>query len=83
MATSTPRVPGEVNDPSGVGNDDFDKGLKQSKYGYPVTKLWKLEKPLTTSELKERFDIGVPQGWRYATKKLVQEMSVDEMKRLF
>lgn len=27
------KVPGEVLDTSGVGNDDFDAGLKQSKFG--------------------------------------------------
>src|SRR5215472_8373980 len=36
MITSKPREPGEINDPSGIGNDDFDKGLKESKFGYPV-----------------------------------------------
>ncbi|KAI0669396.1 hypothetical protein C8Q78DRAFT_1070593 [Trametes maxima] len=83
METSRPKVPGEVNDPSGIGNDDFDKGLKQSKYGYPVTGLYKLRKPLTTLELKERFDIAVPQGWRYATRKLVDEAKLEDMKKLF
>ncbi|CDO72591.1 hypothetical protein BN946_scf184985.g10 [Trametes cinnabarina] len=76
-------VPGEVNDPSGIGNDDFDKGLKQSKYGYPVTGLYRLKKPLTTSELKQRFDIAVPQGWRYATKRLVEEVRLEDMDKLF
>ncbi|KAI0752911.1 hypothetical protein C8Q80DRAFT_484576 [Daedaleopsis nitida] len=83
MITTTPKVPGEVNDPSGVGNDDFDKGLKKSKYGYPVTELYKLKKPLPTSELKTRFDIAVPQGWRYATRKLVEEMQLEDMDKLW
>ncbi|RPD57439.1 hypothetical protein L226DRAFT_467591 [Lentinus tigrinus ALCF2SS1-7] len=83
MFTTTPKVPGEVNDPSGVGNDDFDRGLKQSKYGYPVTELYKLRKPLTTAELKSRFDIAVPQGWRYATKQLVNEMKLEDMEKIF
>ncbi|KAI0330450.1 hypothetical protein GY45DRAFT_1251000 [Cubamyces sp. BRFM 1775] len=83
METSTPKVPGEVNDPSGIGNDDFDKGLKQSKYGYPVTGLFRLKRPLTTAQLKDRFDIAVPQGWRYATRKLVEEVGSDAMERVF
>ena len=83
METSTPKVPGEVNDPSGIGNDDFDKGLKQSKYGYPVTGLFRLKRPLTTAQLKDRFDIAVPQGWRYATRKLVEEVGPDAMERVF
>ncbi|KAM5537875.1 hypothetical protein V8D89_008351 [Ganoderma adspersum] len=83
MSTTTPKVPGEVNDPTGVGNDDFDQGLKESKYGYPVTGLYKLKTPLTTSQLKERFDIATPQGWRYATRNLVEELPLAEMERVF
>ncbi|KAI0366745.1 hypothetical protein BV20DRAFT_971479 [Pilatotrama ljubarskyi] len=83
MQTTRPKVPGEVNDPSGIGNDDFDAGLKQSKYGYPVTGLYRLKKPLTTPELKERFDIAVPQGWRYATRRLVEEVPLEDMEKVF
>ncbi|KAI0629704.1 hypothetical protein C8Q77DRAFT_1065714 [Trametes polyzona] len=83
METTTPRVPGEVKDPSGIGNDDFDKGLKVSKYGYPVTGLYKLKKPISTAELKEQFDIAVPQGWRYATKQLVESAQLENMEKLF
>ncbi len=83
MLTATPKVQGEVNDLTGVGHDDFYQGLKQSKYGYPVTELYKLHKPLTTTELKERFDIAVPQGGRYATKKLVEEMKLEDMEKIF
>lgn len=36
MLTAHPKTPGEVQDPTGVGNDDFDNGLKKSKFGYPV-----------------------------------------------
>ena len=83
MTTTTPKVPGEVNDPTGVGNDDFDQGRKESKYGYPVTGLFRLKRPLTTAQLKDRFDIAVPQGWRYATRKLVEEVGPDAMERVF
>ncbi len=83
MSTTEPKVPGEVNDPTGVGNDDFDQGLKESKYGYPVIELYKLKTPLTTSQLKARFDIATPQGWRYATRKLVEKLPLAEMEKVF
>ena len=83
MSTTTPKVPGEVNDPTGVGNDDFDQGLKESKFGYPVVELFRLKTPLTTSQLKQRFDIATPQGWRYATRKLVEELPIAEVERVF
>ena len=47
MSTTTPKVPGEVNDPTGVGNDDFDQGLKESKFGYPVVE---------SSSLRQRYE---------------------------
>ncbi|KAI0359195.1 hypothetical protein OH77DRAFT_1419678, partial [Trametes cingulata] len=81
MQTTRPKVPGEVNDSTGIGNDDFDAGLKQSKYGCPVTGLYRLKTPLTTPELKERFEIAVPQGWRYATKRLVEEVMLEDMEK--
>jgi hypothetical protein len=34
METSNPKTPGEVQDPTGIGNDDFDKGLKKSGQMY-------------------------------------------------
>lgn len=83
MTTTRPKTPGQVCDPSGIGNDDFDKGLKQSKYGYPVVELYRLPKPLTTTDLKQRFEMPIPQGWRYATRKLVEEMRLDQMEKVF
>ena len=46
MLTSRPQTPGQVQDPTGVGNDDFDDGLKKSEFGYPVLGLYKLKEPL-------------------------------------
>ena len=36
------KTPGQVQDPSGLGNDDFDKGLKESKYGFPILEMRQL-----------------------------------------
>lgn len=83
ITTSRPKKPGEVNDPSGVGNDDFDNGLKLSKFGYPVLGLHKLNPPLGPSDLKARFEIAPPQGYYYATKKLVEEVKLEDMEKLF
>ena len=30
------KTPGQVNDPTDKGNDNFDKGLKKSKFGYSI-----------------------------------------------
>ncbi|TBU46666.1 hypothetical protein BD309DRAFT_857574 [Dichomitus squalens] len=82
MSTTDPKAPGEVQDPSGVGNDDFDQGL-MSKFGYPIIELWRLRTPITATQLKEHFGIASSQGWRYATRKLVEELPLHEMDKLF
>ncbi|KAH6641173.1 hypothetical protein F5144DRAFT_124634 [Chaetomium tenue] len=60
-------TPGEVpTEPFGIGNEDFNAGLKESKYGYPVLELYELVKPVTLAEMKNSWDIGgAPMGWRY------------------
>ena len=82
MVTSRPKIPGQVRDPSGVGNDDFDRGLKQSKFGYPVLGLYRLQNPLKPAAMK-KFEISPPQGLVYAPKSLVDNLPLAEMERLF
>jgi hypothetical protein len=82
MLTSRPKTPGQVCDPTGVGNDDFDLGLKTSKFGYPVLGLYQLKTPLKPAAMKE-FGLSTPQGLMYATKKLVEGMPLEDMDKLF
>ena len=76
-------MPGEVCDPSGVGNDDFDAGKKQSKFGYPVLGLWKLKTPLTSEKLKEKYKLSVPQGFCFANEQLVDGEKLNDMEKIF
>jgi hypothetical protein len=82
MLTSRPKTPGQVQDPTGAGNDDFDKGLKKSKFGYPVLGLYKLREPLKAEKMSE-YGISPPQGLVYATKELVEGVPIEAMERLF
>lgn len=82
MLTSRPKTPGQVRDPSGVGNDDFDLGLKKSKFGYPVLGLYRLKTPLKPEAMKG-FGLSTPQGFMYATKKLVDGIPLDDMDKIF
>lgn len=83
MQTAKPKTPGQVCDPSGVGNDDFDAGLKKSKYGYPVLELWKLKTPVTAHMLKDKFGLSIPQSFCFATQDLVDAEKLDDMEKLF
>ena len=82
MLTSRPKTPGQVQDPTGVGNDDFDNGLKKSEFGYPVLGLYKLKEPLKADGMRS-YGISPPQGLVYATKELVEGVPIGEMERLF
>ncbi|KAL2869559.1 uncharacterized protein BJX67DRAFT_379108 [Aspergillus lucknowensis] len=59
-------TPGDVPaEPFGIGNAEFNAGLKQSKYGYPVLELYELVHPVTLAEMKSRWGMGgAPMGWR-------------------
>ncbi|KAI0424883.1 hypothetical protein F5Y09DRAFT_123719 [Xylaria sp. FL1042] len=68
---SVRRVPGQVpTEPPGIGNDDFNAGLKQSKYGYPILELYELVQPVTLAEMKSKWNMGAPMGWRYVSSEL-------------
>ncbi|KAI0403974.1 hypothetical protein F4802DRAFT_598591 [Xylaria palmicola] len=60
-------TPGSVpTEPFGIGNEDFNAGLKVSKYGYPILHLYELVKPVTLAEMKSKWAMGgAPMGWRY------------------
>jgi len=80
-------------EPAGIGNDEFNAGLKQSKYGYPILELYKLVNPVTLLEMKDQWAMGgAPMGWRYLTRYLWEdrwgedgekENRVDKVTRVF
>lgn len=43
-------------EPFGIGNAEFNAGLKESKYGYPVMELYELVHLVATAEMKSRWE---------------------------
>ncbi|KAJ5717278.1 hypothetical protein N7488_002924 [Penicillium malachiteum] len=87
---STRHTPGSVpTEPFGIGNEDFNAGLKQSKYGYPIVELYELVRPVTLKEMKDQWGMGAPMGWQYVPPNLWEdrwgkdEDRVDKVKKLF
>ncbi len=76
-------------DPSGIGNAEFNAGLKESKYGYPILELYELVQPVTLAEMKNRWGMGAPMGWRYVQEDLwadrwgEDESRAERVKRVF
>lgn len=85
VETAPPRLPGEVNDVNGEGNDAFDASSLQScaRYAYPVRGLLKLDKPITRELLKELYGVTPSQGFCYANQRLVDEVQLKRMERIF
>lgn len=77
-------------EPFGIGNEEFNAGLKVSKYGYPVLELHELVRPVTLAEMKSKWGMGgAPMGWRYIERNLWEdrwgkaESRVEKVKQLF
>ncbi|KAJ5727935.1 hypothetical protein N7493_005755 [Penicillium malachiteum] len=87
---STRHTPGSVpTEPFGIGNEDFNAGLKQSKYGYPIVELYELVRPVTLKEMKDQWGMGAPMGWQYVPPNLWEdrwgkdEDRAEKVKKLF
>lgn len=53
-------------DENGVGNREFNNHMKY-EYAYHIAHLYKLNKPITLTELKSRFKFYAPQKYTLAT----------------
>lgn len=58
------KYPNEI-DEYGYGNEDFNKGLKKSKFAYHISKVEKLESLIPLSILKKDFNFTAPQSYAY------------------
>ncbi|KAJ4258083.1 hypothetical protein NW762_008223 [Fusarium torreyae] len=80
---TTRHEPGSVpTEPFGIGNTEFNAGLKESKYGYPILELYELINPVTLNEMKTRWGIGgAPMGWQYVRLDLWEDRWGQDEKR--
>ncbi|KAF5012748.1 hypothetical protein FDECE_1168 [Fusarium decemcellulare] len=91
IPSSVRHEPGSVPiEPPGIGNIEFNAGLKESNYAYPILELYELVSPITLSEMKTRWGMGgAPMGWRYLEATMWEDrwgeddMRDDKVKRLF
>ena len=83
ITVGSPRTPGQVNDPSGLGNDDFDKGLKKSKFGYPILTMDRLNKPILQKDMKRLIGQTPPLRYEYASAELLNRYPANTMHRIF
>ncbi len=61
---------------NGVGNVEFNQGLKKSKFAYYIIHFYEITNPMGCEELRKRFKFLPPQRFVYADKhpKLIKFM---------
>ncbi|KAB8241132.1 hypothetical protein BDV35DRAFT_385227 [Aspergillus flavus] len=72
------KVPGEVPENGGIGNEDFNAGEKVSKYGYEILDLWKLREGISLeSAISKGFLKGAPQKYCWVPVALLESCPLD------
>ena len=59
--------PNKINE-CGYGNEEFNNGLKKSKYAYEIKHVDLLENPINLKELKEVYNFMPPQSYAYDSR---------------
>ena len=66
------KTPGQVKDARGEGNNKFDEGKKEGKFGYPILHVLRLPHAITKEELREDFGVDMVKGRQFVTKALAK-----------
>ncbi|KAJ5154847.1 uncharacterized protein N7500_010286 [Penicillium coprophilum] len=78
------KIPGEVSDDGGIGNAEFNAGLKKSKYGYEVLALWRLKVAVSLEmALVEGFLKGAPQKYCWVSLDFLERFLLERQELLF
>ena len=75
--------PGDIQDPSGFGNDMFDAGLKGCKFAYRILGAYKLTTPITRQIAALQYGFTFPESHFNAPAWLTDGFPFAEMERLF
>ena len=69
----------------GIGNNDFNNGLKKSKFAYHIKHLYKLAYPLSLGRLRSEFGFSAPQSYFYldSNQELKHFLQKQNLERVF
>lgn len=69
----------------GLGNKDFNQGLKVSKFAYKINHLYKLNNPLDSKQLKGKYNISPPQKYVYVSgyPELINDLIIEEQTKIY
>jgi predicted transcriptional regulator len=79
-----PKAPGEVQDEKGVGNVEFNRGMKAAKFAYEILEVYELNNPVLLEEMKTKGWVnGAPQKYTYILPAVVGELTANLRCALF
>ncbi|TGO14155.1 hypothetical protein BTUL_0057g00210 [Botrytis tulipae] len=79
-----PKAPGEITNIDGLGNSEFNKGEKRSKFAYEILELYALANPMTLEELKSRqWFKAAPQKYNKVPPAVLGELIANLLPPLF
>lgn len=69
----------------GLGNKDFNQGLKVSKFAYKINHLYKLVNPIDSKQLKSKYNISPPQKYVYVSgyPELINDIVIEEQIKIY
>lgn len=67
---------------TGYGNEDFNNGLKKSKFAYHISKVYKLINPIPLKKLKKEFGFTAPQSYAYDDRYLELTKYINELQKV-
>ena len=74
---------GKVKENGGIGNKEFNEGLKESKFAYPIYGAHKIRDTITAKIAKDVFDHMLPSSHFDAPEWLTSNYSLVAMKKIF
>ena len=82
---SNGKTPGQIGaDDTGLGNDDFNAGRKESKYGYEIVHLYELSEPVSLQDMVKRgWAKGGPQKYQWVSQEMLNNIDLEEQKKVF
>lgn len=80
--TQAPRKPGERIELPGIGNIEFNQGMKGQKLGYPILELYELVPAIRINNVPE-FDQWEAQGPLYPSASMIKEWSWIDLRQIF
>ena len=72
------KTPGEIEDETGVGNAEFNKGKKRSGYAYEIVELYELNNPVPLKKMKSNGWVdAAPQKYTYVPPAVVSQLQAN------